>query len=217
MKNLKYAVILSGSGFLDGSEIRESVLTLLSLDSNGIEYDIFSLDKVQHHTVDHLSGNENQVNRNMLVESARIARGKVLDLAALEASNYDGLVIPGGFGVAKNLCTFAFDGADAKVEGTTKKVIKEFHSLSKPITAICIAPALIALCLKEVTVTIGTDKQTASVIEKIGAKHQMASSSEYVLDLKNKIVTTPAYMHEKATLDEIYQGINGAIKAQMGL
>lgn len=214
-QNKKFAVVLSGCGFLDGAEIRESVLTLLALDTLKVSYEIFAPNKPQHHVVNHAAGEETSATRNVLEESARIARGNVKDITELNHENFDGLVIPGGFGVAKNLCTFAFDGPSASVDTNVKEIISSFHGTSKPITAICIAPALVALCLKGVNLTIGTDEATAGALESMGAKHTNKSSSEFLVDDKNKIVSTPAYMHDNASLDEIYMGISGAIKAQL--
>ncbi|MDB2447154.1 isoprenoid biosynthesis glyoxalase ElbB [bacterium] len=217
MSEKKYAVILSGSGYLDGSEIRESVLTFLALDTQKIAYDIFAPNIDQHHTLNHLTSNESDQTRNVLEESARIARSNISDLVKIDTSTYDGLVIPGGFGVAKNLCSFAFDGLEAKVNETVNRVVLDFHASSKPITAICIAPALVALCIKGAKLTLGAKSDASAAIESFGSEHVEASSSEFVVDEKNKIVSTPAYMHEDASLDEIYKGISGAIEAQTRL
>lgn len=213
----KVAVILSGCGFLDGAEIRESVLTLLSLDSLDIEYDIFAPNKVQHHTVNHLSSEEQGESRNIMVEAARIARGNITALDELNPDNYDALVIPGGFGVAKNLCTFAFDGVNATVDETVKTVITSTHAAKKPIVAICIAPALVALTIKGCELTIGSCIDTAAALESLGAKHKITTSAEFVVDDTNKVITTAAYMHDTAKLDEIHKGIFGALEAMKSL
>jgi len=213
---MKYvAVILAGSGFLDGSEIRESVLTLLALDTQGVQYKIFAPNKDQHHVINHLKGEEVAgASRNILEESARIARGKITDLVHLNASDFDAVIIPGGFGVAKNLCSFAFDGSAASVDPQVVSKLQAFTRANKPIGAICIAPALIALSLGEQqpTLTIGTDQGTAAELEKLGAKHQNCATSECVVDIAHKIVSTPAYMDDSANLADVYSGISKLVK-----
>ncbi|WP_417334746.1 isoprenoid biosynthesis glyoxalase ElbB [Halobacteriovorax marinus] len=210
----KFAVILSGCGYLDGAEIREAVLTLLALDSANANYDIFAPNENQFHTINHMEMSEEKEQRNILLESARIARGKVIDLNQLNTNDYAGLLIPGGFGVAKNLCTFAFDGASAKATAKVTEVITNFNDQQKPIGAICIAPALISLVLghKGIEVTIGTDESTASEIEKTGAKHFNCERDEYHLDQKNKIATTPAYMFDETKLNLVMEGISGVVE-----
>lgn len=217
MSSKKLAVILSGCGFMDGAEIRESVLTLLALDTKKIDYDIYAPDKDQFHVIDHMNGTTVDGKRNVLEESARIARGKVGPLNKLNTNDYDGLVIPGGFGVAKNLCSFATEGAKATVEAEVKEIIVTCHKQKKAITAICIAPALIALCIHGVTLTIGTDQGTADTLKSMGANHIETQSNEFIVDENNKIVTTAAYMHDHATLDQIYTGISGAIGAMLNI
>ncbi|BBR75169.1 hypothetical protein WP4W18E11_34850 [Acinetobacter baumannii] len=146
----KVAVILSGCGYLDGSEIRESVLTLLALDTVNIEYQIFAPDEPLFHVIDHVSGEINMTERrNILQEAGRIARGKISSLDQLNENEFDGLILPGGFGVAKNLSTFAFKGAEARVHSTVASILKAFHQSKKPIGAICISPALLALTFGE--------------------------------------------------------------------
>ncbi|NRB40175.1 MAG: isoprenoid biosynthesis glyoxalase ElbB [Pseudomonadales bacterium] len=213
MKNV--AVILSGCGYLDGAEIRESVLTLLALDTEGAQYKIFAPNKMQHHVVDHLKGEEQPgATRNILEESARIARGEIEDVSHLNADDFDALVLPGGFGVAKNMCSFAFDGSGASVDEEMVGKIKDFNTASKPIGAICIAPALIALSIGDhkPTLTIGTDEGTASELEKLGAIHQVCMTSECVVDEKNKIVSTPAYMDDNASIADVFSGISKLVK-----
>ncbi len=143
--NKKIAVILSGCGFKDGAEIREAVLTLLALDSLEAEVKVLAPNIDQHHTTDHLTGEQSEGSRNVLVESSRIARGEIDDLESANASDFDGVILPGGFGAATNLSTFAFDGQNGKVTSSVSKFLKEMFSTKKPIGAICIAPALIAL------------------------------------------------------------------------
>lgn len=215
----KVAVILSGCGFLDGAEIRESVLTLLNLDIHGAETTIFAPDKDQHHVINHLKSEEASSKRNILEESARIARCQVSSLSELKTDQFDALVMPGGFGVAKNLCTFAFEGSKASVDEEVKACIQSFNKQGKPIGAICIAPALVALCLgeKNVEVTIGNDPETAAEIQKTGAKHIDCEVHNCVVDSHNKVVTTPAYMYDKAKLNSINEGIGKCIKETLAL
>lgn len=216
----KIAVILSGCGYLDGSEIRESVLTLLALDTLKVQYDIFSLNEEQYHVVNHLTGDiQSNQKRNILEESARIARGKIEDLTKINVNNYSSLIIPGGFGVAKNLCSFAFNGINAQVNPVILKVIHEFYDNKKPIGAICISPALIALSLgsNKPSITLGNDKKLADEIEKTGVLHKSCHTSDCIIDEKNKIVTTPAYMDDDINLADVYQGISKLIKAVIAL
>lgn len=210
----KIAVLLSGCGHLDGAEIRESVLTLLALDSENVRYQIFAPNIDQHHVVNHLTGQVSQANRNVLEESARIARGDIRDVSHLEASDFDALVIPGGFGVAKNLCTFAFEGSKAHVDELIAIKVRAFHVAKKPIGAMCIAPALVALIFGEQhpTLTIGDDKDTAAALENLGAKHTHCVTSECLVDEKNKLVTTPAYMDDNAKIADVYAGISKLVK-----
>lgn len=214
MSHKKVAVILSGCGFLDGAEIRESVLTLLNLDTLGVSYDIFAPNTDQHHTINHVKGEEVSTKRNIMEEAARIARGNIQPLNALKINDYAGIVFPGGFGVAKNFCTFAFEGAAAKTTEEVIRVVKGFHQEKKPIAAICIAPALIALNLgdQKVKVTIGNDTETAQEVEKTGATHENCEAHQWCTDEANKVVSTPAYMFDSAPLNKINEGIGGCLK-----
>lgn len=194
----KVAVVLSGCGFLDGAEIQESVFTLYFLDLAGAEVRCFAPDRDQMHVVDHLAGQPTEETRNVLVESARIARGAVEELGALKMEEFDALLLPGGFGVAKNLSDFASKGADATIDEDLVRVVGEAHSAGKPIGAICISPAILAAALKKVgssaTLTIGDDEGTASAVEALGSKHQACAVTEAVFDAEHKIASTPAYM-----------------------
>ena len=213
-------VLLSGCGFLDGAEIRESVLTLLALDQDDIKVTIMAPDQKQYHVVDHVKSDEVKgTERNLFEESARIARGEIVPLNKVEAKDLDALVIPGGFGVAKNLCEFAFKGHQAKVQEEVKKLILDLHKDKKPLGAICIAPALMGLVLgdKGVEVTIGDDKETAQEIEKTGAKHFSKKVNEIHVDEKNKVVSTPAYMYGDARLTHISQGIRRCVEKVLDL
>ena len=209
MKNV--AVILSGCGYRDGAEIRESVLTLLALDSEGSQYKIFAPNKDQYHVVDHLNGDEvTGATRNVLEESARIARGKIEDLANLNENDFDALVIPGGLGVAKNMCSFLFHGSGASVDEQVVARIRDFKTAGKPIGAVCIAPALVALSIGDYnpTLTIGNEDSIAGELEKLGAKHEICATSECVVDENNKVVSTPAYMDDDANLADVFSGIS---------
>jgi enhancing lycopene biosynthesis protein 2 len=207
----KIAVVLSGSGFKDGSEITEAVSTLIHLSALRTQFTVFA-PNLDFLATDHLSGAQLPP-RNALSESCRIARGQAMDLKELNVDDFDGLVFPGGYGAAKNLCTFGTEGSNGKVLPLVQKAIRAFYESSKPICAICIAPALIALALKDknIVLTIGDDPKTASEIEKTGNSHQNCPVNDYVSDRENKIITTPAYMFD-AKPHEIFDGIGGAIR-----
>lgn len=211
----KIAVVLGGSGFKDGSEIRESVLTLLALDEADVQFDCFAPDDNQYDVVNCLTGEAVNEKRNLLVEAARIARGNIKPVTELKASDYDGVMFPGGFGVAKNLCTFAFKGSEGEVRADVNNVIHDFYNSKKPIGAICIAPALIALSLKgrNLNLTLGSEGEAAEEIKKLGHRHTATKPSECVVDLENKIVTSPAYMYDDARLKDIKKGIAEVVKA----
>ncbi|MBF0393609.1 MAG: isoprenoid biosynthesis glyoxalase ElbB [Alphaproteobacteria bacterium] len=210
------AVVLSGCGVFDGTEIHEAVLTLLALDRQGAAYQCFAPDVQQHHVVDHLSGNETDEVRNVLVESARIARGKIRDLAGFDAQRYDALIFPGGFGAAKNLSSFAADGPDATIQPDVEAAIRAMRAAGKPIGALCIAPVLLARVLGGVELTIGDDAGTASAIEQMGATHRPATHGEVVVDTANKVATTPCYMLD-ATIGQIADGAHNVVAAVLGM
>ena len=194
----KIAVVLSGCGVNDGAEIHESVVTLLAIRRGGAAYTIFAPDKPQMHVIDHAKGSETKETRNVLTESARIARGKIKPLSAYNPADFDALVFPGGFGAAKNLFTFAVDGVDCLIDAQVKEAIINTNNAGKTIGAMCIAPALLAKAFegsgKTISVTIGSDAGTAAAIEKMGAKHVTRKVTEDLVDTANKIVTAPAYM-----------------------
>jgi enhancing lycopene biosynthesis protein 2 len=208
-QKMKVAVVLCGSGFKDGSEIRESVLTLLSLSQNNIAFQCYAPNEIQADVVNCLTGEASNEQRNMLVEAARIARGEVKTLSTLNPKDFDGLIIPGGFGAAKNLCTFAFKGSGGEVREDLTEIIHGFYQAKKPIGAICIAPTILALALKgkKLSLTVGEAGEAAQEIEKLGHKHTVKKASEALVDQENKIVTTPAYMYDSAELSEIFKGI----------
>ena len=194
MSRKKAGVLLAGCGYLDGSEIHEAVLTLLYLDQAGVEAVCMAPNIPQAHVIDHQFGSEASDERNVLTEAARIARGEILDLSEVDPDQLDALVIPGGFGVAKNLCTFAFDGTEMSVREDVARLVQNIHGAGKPIGAWCIAPALIAKLLPGTTLTIGDDADTAGAMESLGAKHQPCTVGNVIVDGDRRIVTTPAYM-----------------------
>lgn len=200
----KIAVILSGNGFMDGSEVREAVMTLYAIENNGATYHCFAPDIDQMKVVNHLTGaTEERETRNVLVESARIARGAIKPLKDYKAGDFDALILPGGFGAALNLCDFGIKGPDCTVNGDVEMAVKATHQAGKPIGALCIAPALVAKLLgsEGVEVTIGTDSGTAEAIEKTGATHINCSSGDIVIDDKTKVVTAPCYMLDPKITD----------------
>ena len=208
----KFAVILSGNGVFDGAEIHEATMTLYAIAKNGGEYEIFAPDIKQHHVINHITGEEMDETRNVLIESARIARGNIKPLSVFSKEDFDAIVFPGGFGVAKNLCSFAFDNIDCTVNPEVERVIKEMAAAKKPIGALCISPVLIARVLGNITVTIGQDTGTAEGIEKLGAIHKNTGHGEVVVDETNKIVTTPCYMLD-ANITQIAEGADAVVKA----
>ena len=210
MKNI--AVVLSGCGVRDGSEIHEATLLLLVIDKLGAKYTIFApndkFDAFNHYTC-----KDTDEQRNMLVESARIARGDIKDLITFDASEYDALIFPGGFGAAKNLCTYAIDGPNMEVRKDVAQAIVDMHSMHKPIGALCIAPVVVAGVLSnKVCVTIGNDESTANDIEELGATHKVAAETDVVIDEVNNVYTSPCYM--LAThISQVYEGIENLVAA----
>lgn len=191
----KVGVVLSGCGVYDGSEIHESVLTLYFLDKLGATALIMAPDVDQVHVVNHLTGKVSEgERRNVLAEAARIARGNIKDIKNVRAAEIDALIFPGGYGAAKNLCSFAFDGVNCKVNEDVARLTKEVYALGKPIGAICIAPAMMAKIFGEATpveLTIGTDKETADAINTMGGRHVSCTANNIVIDSKNRVVSTP--------------------------
>lgn len=217
MSPRKIALILSGCGYLDGTEVFETTYTMLALSKytslvpNGVES--FAPNSNQRHVIDHLSGEEVKTSRNILEETNRITRGKTKDLNSLNPAEFAGLIIPGGFGVAKSLSSFALDGHKASINQQVDLAIQDFFEAKKPIGAICIAPALVALALrdKNIKLTIGNDEGTASELEKLGANHVITKVSDICTDFDNKIISTPAFMYDQANLCDIYKGIEKCI------
>jgi enhancing lycopene biosynthesis protein 2 len=198
----KVAVILSGSGVFDGAEVNETVLTLLHIAKQGASYECFAPDIEQMHTINHLKGEESGDKRNVLEEAARITRGEVRPLSDLDSTEFDALILPGGFGVAKNLCDFAVKGTDMTVNDEVLKVGKAFVDAKKPAGYMCIAPVLLPhIYGKGVKVTIGNDGEVASAINKMGGEHVNCGVRDIVVDDKHQLVTTPAYMLAENLLD----------------
>lgn len=208
----KIGVVLSGCGVYDGSEIHEAVCTLLAIDRQGCEAVCMAPD-IKVPVTDHLTGQTTGEQRNVLTESARIARGKIRDIKEVTATELDAVVFPGGFGAAKNLCDFALKGSAATVNPEVVRLLQEMTAAGKPVGAICIAPALIAASLGKQcapTLTIGSDAGTAAEINKTGATHQSCPVTEFVIDRKNKLVTTPAYMLA-GRISEVADGIEKCV------
>ena len=211
----KIGVILSGCGVYDGSEIHEAVITLLAIDRAGAEAICMAPDIEQMHVVNHLAGAPAEgETRNVLIESARIARGNIKSLADVSVSDFDALILPGGFGAAKNLCDFAVKGADCEVNPEVARLVKATVEGHKPLAAVCIAPALLAKVLGPINspaLTIGTDEGTASAITAMGAKHVNCPVREAIVDRENKIVSSPAYMLA-GSISEAADGIEKTVK-----
>ncbi len=207
---MKVGVLLSGSGVQDGSEIHESVLTALSLEKSRAETVFMAPNIDQMHVMNHYTGQEMDEFRNVLVESARIARGNIKDLAEIRGEDLDALIIPGGLGVAKNLSDYAMSGSECSVNPDVYRLVVEMLISKKPIGAICIAPAMMSKILFEqnlsANLTVGSDAATSKDIEAMGSQHQNCSTKEVVVDVKNKIVSTPAYMDAKS-ISEVAEGI----------
>jgi len=208
----KFAVILSGCGVYDGAEIHEATLTLLAIKKLGAEYEIFAPDIPQHHVINHITGKEMNETRNVLIESARIARGKISDLKLFNAREFDAVIFPGGFGVAKNLSSWAFEGPGSKVNSMVEKVIRDMATLKKPIGALCISPVLLAKVLGNVEITIGDDAATAAAVEKAGATHVNTGHGVVVRDTHRPVFTTPCYMLD-AGITDIADGAENIVKA----
>lgn len=210
----KIGVVLAGCGVYDGSEIHEAVMTLLAIDRNNAEAVCMAPD-MELDEINHLTGQPTGAKRGVLVEAARIARGKISDIAAVKAENLDAIIFPGGFGAAKNLCDFAKKGADATVQPEVARLLREMAAAGKPVGAICIAPALLAAALGKdyaPELTIGSDAGTAAAINATGSRHINCPVTEFVVDRKNKIVTTPAYMLAER-IGQAAEGIEKAVKA----
>jgi enhancing lycopene biosynthesis protein 2 len=215
----RVAVVLCGSGRADGSEIHESVACLIHLARLGAVYRCFAPRGPQADVVNHLTGEAMPESRDMIVESARIARGEVSALSGLSVEEFEGVVFPGGFGAAKNLCTFAKDGENCAVHPDVERVIRAFHAAGKPVGMCCIAPVMAARVLGTarggtgVTVTVGAPSAAAVAVEKMGARHEARSVMEACIDETARVATAPAYMDDGANPWQVYEGIGRMIEA----
>jgi len=211
----RVGVIFSGCGVYDGAEIHEAVITLLALDRAGAEVICMAPNRDQMHVVNHLTGEVAEgERRNVLVESARIARGNIRDIAGVEVDELDALVMPGGFGAAKNLCDFAVKGADCAIDPEVSAIIQAMHKAGKPVVAMCIAPAVAMKALTDggvkPTMTIGTDADTAAALESMGGSHENQDVRGVTVDDANKVISTPAYMLGQ-NISEVADGIENSI------
>lgn len=216
MTQKNFAVILSGCGVYDGAEIHESTLTLLAIAKTGAKYQCFAPDIKQHHVINHLTGNPMDESRNVLIESARIARGAIKATTEFEAANFDAVIFPGGFGVAKNLSSLALDGPGCIVEESVVSVLKESVTSGLPIGALCIAPAMLAKVLQGADVTIGNDPGTIEAINAMGGTHHETDHGEVIIDEKYKLVTTPCYMLD-ASIVQIADGAESVVGELLNL
>ncbi|PWD99279.1 isoprenoid biosynthesis glyoxalase ElbB [Marinilabilia rubra] len=210
----KFAVVLSGCGVYDGAEITETVTTLLAIEKAGAEYEVFAPDMEQRQVINHINGEEMQEARNVLVEAARIVRGDIKPLSGFNAENYDALMFPGGFGAAKNLSSFAFDGPECSIHPEVEKAVRETHKADKPIGALCITPVIMAKIFGEAKLTIGSDQSVADALQAMGASHVNTTHGEVVTDKNLKIATTPCYMLD-AKITQIAEGAENIVNAVM--
>ena len=206
----KFAIVLSGCGVYDGAEIQEAVTAMLAVCRKGHSYQIFAPDIPQYHVLNHITGEEMPEKRNVMIESARIARGNIKDLKSFDPSEYDALLFAGGFGAAKNLSDFAFKGDKFVVIDQVVSVIRATHSVGKPIGAMCVAPMLIAYVINGVELTLGGKSGASNAAEVHGAIHKITTHGEVTVDTKNKIATTPCYMLD-ATIAQVAEGAENIV------
>lgn len=210
----KFAVVLAGCGHKDGAEINEAVSLLLAIDQHQCEYQCFAPDRPQTEVIDHVTGNKvANAKRNIMTEAARIARGNILPIEQFKASDFDALFFPGGFGAAKNLCNYAFKGADMEVQPDVARAILEMHEAQKPIGAMCIAPVMLARLIPEVHVTLGAEgSDVADHVRSWGAHHVQTEHGDVCADNGNRVFTTPAFMLD-ASLKDVYDGAYNMVEA----
>jgi enhancing lycopene biosynthesis protein 2 len=221
---MKIGVLLSGCGVYDGAEIQEAVLTLLAIEEIGAQAVCISIDEPQHHVINHLSGDEMNESRNMLIEAARIARGKIFEISSISPADIDALVIPGGFGSAKNFSKWAFSGPEGEMNPKVKLLLVNLINVGKPIAALCVSPIIVAKALEgsaiHANLTIGStleaspyDIESFAVgLHSTGSTTEMKTVHEILVDQKNKIVTAPCYMMEASVLD-VRKNIRNAVEA----
>ena len=221
-------VLLSGCGVYDGAEIQESILTLLAIEEIGASYQCISVNKKQHHVVNHLTGEEMSESRNMLVEAARIARGNVKEITEISPADIDALVIPGGFGSAKNFTTWAFNGPDSEILPEVKLLLVNLINAGIPIVALCVSPIVLAKALEgsgiNLNMTLGTSDEPSPYditafsqgIEKTGVHSEMKSIREILIDEENRVITAPCYMME-VSISEVNANIRQAMTALKNL
>jgi enhancing lycopene biosynthesis protein 2 len=212
----KFAVILSGSGVFDGAEIHEATLTLLAIKKSGADYEIFAPDIDQYHVINHITGEVMHEKRNVLVESARIARGKIKSLNQFKAGHFDAIILPGGFGAAKNLSNWAFEGDNCKVNPEVEKALKEMHNAKKPIGAMCIAPVILAKLFPGTNLTTGDDKASGDFIKKMGSGYTRTSHGEVIADKTKKLFSTPCYMLD-ADIVKIAEGTENLVREMLAV
>jgi enhancing lycopene biosynthesis protein 2 len=216
----KVGLLLSGCGVNDGAEIHESVIAMLALDRAEVEMELMAPNIDQMHVINHYTGQEMDEYRNVLVEASRIARGNIKDMAEISGNDIDALIIPGGFGVAKNLCDYAMAGSECSINPDVYRLISELQLLNKPIGAICIAPVMMAKIFGEqgasANMTIGFDEATSKDIESMGSVHVECKVSDMVVDEDNNLVSTPAYM-EAQSIKEAADGIEKLVKQVLSM
>ncbi|GEM77424.1 isoprenoid biosynthesis glyoxalase ElbB [Vibrio sagamiensis] len=213
---MNVAVILSGCGVFDGAEINETVLTLLALEEQGCDYTCFSLDKPQNHTINHHSGEMEETERNILEESARIVRGNIKSLSEIDVNDFSALIVPGGFGVAKNFSSIASDGKNFIIDPEIEKVLRSFSAAKKPVGYMCISPVLLPKFYHGVRCTIGNDLDTANIINELGGQHVDCAVEDIVIDEEHKVVSTPAYMLA-SNMVEAKRGIDKLVSAVIAM
>jgi enhancing lycopene biosynthesis protein 2 len=212
----KIAVILSGCGVSDGSEIHEATLALLAIRKAGCEYSIYAPDREQTEVVNHYTGAVVKEKRNILAESARIARRKALPLAELNVGEFDAVIFPGGYGAANNLSDFARNAGNYSVIPEVEKVLLAANRLKKPVGAMCISPVLLAKVFKGCKITLGAVSDASAAVEKNGAEHVVTTHGETVVDEKYGLVSTPAYMLD-ANIEQIAEGADNLVKELLKL
>lgn len=203
---MKIGVLLSGCGVFDGTEIHEAVLTLLAIQEAGHEYVCIAPDVDQHHVINHTNGEEMNEKRNVFVESSRIARGEITKLSDIDPADIDALVLPGGFGAAKNLTTWAFKGPESEILPEVKLLLVNLVNIGKPICALCVTPTVVAKAFEGSDIhpqlTLGNTEQDSEYdiqgfsdgLAAVGAQPVMKTTDDILVDTANKIVSAPCYM-----------------------